>query len=152
MVQTSLTHTQNKDAVNANKDLAKKNTTPQKKGFAAMPPEKVEAIAHKGGSARAAQLGHDGYVALGQMGGRARARQLGQKGYAAMGRKGAAARKAQAKKALQQAKQQSDTIIVSPAQSLTASSQEEALLHSNSKGISSHNRLSAPDKESKRLT
>ncbi len=74
------------------KESKQKNLKPQRKGFAAMSPEKVEAIAHKGGAARAAQLGHEGYVALGHLGGQARAKQLGPQGFAALGRHGAEVR------------------------------------------------------------
>lgn len=61
------------------------------KGFAAMPHEKVQEIARKGGEARAEQLGHEGYVELGHKGGEARAEQLGHEGYVELGHKGGSA-------------------------------------------------------------
>lgn len=64
------------------------------RGFAAMPREKVQEIAHKGGEARAQALGHEGYVALGKKGGEARAAELGHAGYVELGRKGGQARRA----------------------------------------------------------
>lgn len=42
-----------------------------KRGFASMPKDKVEMIAKKGGAARAAQLGHEGYALMGKKGGQA---------------------------------------------------------------------------------
>lgn len=61
------------------------------RGFAAMPHEKVQEIARKGGEARAEQLGHEGYVELGHKGGEARAEQLGHEGYVELGHKGGSA-------------------------------------------------------------
>jgi general stress protein YciG len=48
-----------------------KNEGNQKKGFASMPHEKVEEIAHKGGRARAEQAGHEGMSEMGKKGGSA---------------------------------------------------------------------------------
>jgi len=44
-------------------------TPPNKRGFAAMSREKVQAIAQKGGEKRAQQLGSAGYSELGRKGG-----------------------------------------------------------------------------------
>ncbi len=46
--------------------------------------EKVEEIAHKGGEARAQQLGHEGYVELGHKGGEAPHESRGRKAAASM--------------------------------------------------------------------
>jgi len=59
----------------------------QKRGFAAMSPERVKELGKKGGASRVAQLGREGYVAIGRKGGAARAAQLGHEGYVAMGKK-----------------------------------------------------------------
>lgn len=67
---------------------AKSESGTENRGFASMPHEKVEEIAHKGGEARKEQLGHEGYVELGHKGGQARAEQAGHEGMAEMGRKG----------------------------------------------------------------
>ncbi|MBW8309747.1 MAG: hypothetical protein K0M45_08990 [Candidatus Paracaedibacteraceae bacterium] len=59
-----------------------------KKGFAAMPEEKVKEIASKGGHASAEKAGHEGMAERGHKGGEARAQELGPEGYAEIGRKG----------------------------------------------------------------
>jgi general stress protein YciG len=59
-----------------------------KRGFASMPEEKVKDIAHKGGEARARELGPEGYSEMGKKGGEARAKELGPEGYSEMGKKG----------------------------------------------------------------
>lgn len=66
-----------------------------KKGFASMPHGKVIETARKGGQARAAKLGPEGYAAMGRKGGQARAAELGHEGYAEMGRKGGQIRAAE---------------------------------------------------------
>ena len=84
-----------KDAVQESKSQLvreKKNLKNHKKGFGSMSQAKIEEIAKKGGKARAAQLGHDGFVALGRKGGKTRVAQLGHDGFVELGRKGGKAR------------------------------------------------------------
>lgn len=78
----------NKQHQNDSSSTTKNQSGTQNRGFASMPHEKVEEIAHKGGEARKEQLGHEGYVELGHKGGQARAEQAGHEGMAEMGRKG----------------------------------------------------------------
>lgn len=68
----------------------------QRKGFAAMPHEKVQEIASKGGHASAEKAGHEGMSARGHKGGLARKAQLGPEGYSKLGRAGGQARSASA--------------------------------------------------------
>lgn len=63
------------------------------RGFAAMDKEKVKEIARKGGQARKAVLGPEGYARMGHQGGEARKRELGPEGYARLGHKGGASKK-----------------------------------------------------------
>lgn len=76
-----------------NKETQEPKERPKgRQGFASMSVDRVREIGRLGGSARAEQLGHDGYVALGRLGGSARAEQLGHDGYVALGQKGGEAR------------------------------------------------------------
>ncbi|MBM3469005.1 MAG: stress-induced protein [Alphaproteobacteria bacterium] len=61
------------------------------RGFAAMPTEKVQEIARKGGHASAEKAGHEGMSARGHKGGETRAQQLGHEGYVDLGQKGGSA-------------------------------------------------------------
>jgi general stress protein YciG len=58
------------------------------RGFASMPHEQVEEIAHKGGEASAQKAGHEGMAERGRKGGEASAQKAGHEGMAERGRKG----------------------------------------------------------------
>ena len=85
---TIFKNSNNKQHQKDSPENTKNESGTQNRGFASMPHEKVEEIAHKGGEARKEQLGHEGYVELGHKGGQARAEQAGHQGMAEMGRKG----------------------------------------------------------------
>ncbi len=65
---------------NTAKDKNQQSSSNTSKGFASMPHEKVQEIAHKGGQASADKAGHAGMSERGRKGGEARAEQLGHKG------------------------------------------------------------------------
>ncbi|MDR3285505.1 MAG: hypothetical protein LBS83_02360, partial [Holosporales bacterium] len=58
------------------------------RGFGSMSKEKIVQIAKAGGTSRAKQLGHKGYVELGRVGGKKRSSQLTHEELIEMGRKG----------------------------------------------------------------
>ncbi|GHS95280.1 hypothetical protein AGMMS49949_09550 [Alphaproteobacteria bacterium] len=68
--------------------VTEKNSRVFLRGFASMTKERVLEIARFGGTARAQQLGREGYVQMGRKGGFTRSAQLGHEGYVNLGKKG----------------------------------------------------------------
>jgi hypothetical protein len=86
-------HLRRNKMVNINKNQQDQNQhDPHKRGFGAMPHDKVEEIASKGGKASAAAAGHEGMAERGRKGGEASAAAAGHEGMAERGRKGGEAR------------------------------------------------------------
>ena len=71
------------------------STSNSLRGTAAMDPQQRFAVSQKGGQARAAILGHEGYSKMGKKGGQTRAEQLGHEGYVEMGKTGGQSRSGQ---------------------------------------------------------
>lgn len=59
-----------------------------KRGFASMPPEKVQEIAEKGGHASAEKAGHEGMAERGHLGGEISAQRAGHEGMSERGHLG----------------------------------------------------------------
>lgn len=75
--------------MNINSGSENNNEPPKApRGFAAMPEEKVEEIASKGGQASARKAGHEGMAERGSKGGHASAQKAGHEGMAERGSKG----------------------------------------------------------------